>query len=203
MGRWFLRAVLGSAALAAAVMCGAFAESRVPIAGRATGRDPSLSEMKLVSEFAVTKSFGEAPDFVLRDLASDGLPLAREFRARLNTTTLDANGTEAMVAGMLVSIAGDPKDGKDTFMLQTVLQCAMFGVEYGRFTALRRGVTDDGAVDGMVTAYASSALDGLLSYLAELPQPEAAQQSEAQQQQPEAPPDPNGSDLLREPPGAP
>jgi len=63
-------------------------------------------------------------------------------------------------------------------------------VEYGRFTALRRGVTEDGAVDGMVTAYASSALDGLLSYLAELPQPEA-------------PPDQNGSDLLREPPGAP
>ena len=193
MGKWFscaLRAGLGSAAFAAAVMCGAYAESRVGIVGRAVGHDASLSEVKLMSEFAVTKSFGEAPDFVLRDLASDGLPLAREFRARLNTTTLDANGTEAMVAGMLVGIAGDPEDGKDTFMLQTVLQCAMFGVEYGRFTALRRGVTEDGAVDGMVTAYASSALDGLLSYLAELPQPEA-------------PPDQNGSDLLREPPGAP
>ena len=193
------------AALAAAAVSGAVAESRLGVAGRATegldiiGRTTeygaSLRETKTISEFMATRSFSEAPELI-RDFAAASLPLAREFRAKLNTTTLDANGTEEAVAKMLTGIAGDPASEdiaddmklKSIFALQTVFHCTMFGVEYGRFTALRRGVTEDEAVDGMVTDYASATLDGLIAYLAELPQPEVpAPQPEVSAPQPEAP----------------
>jgi hypothetical protein len=179
MGKRFLRAsciVLLGVALAG----GAIAESRWGILRSGAERDPSLCEVKLVSEFMATKGFGELPEFLLSVLAADGLPLAKELRAKLDTTTLDANGTEKAVADMLIGIAGDPntKDAddetklKEIFVLKNVFQCTMFGVGYGRFTALRRGVTEDKAVDCMVTAYASAALDGLIAFLSGLPQPE-------------------------------
>jgi hypothetical protein len=157
--------------------------------------------VKLMSECMATNAFSEAPEFILRDLAADGLPLARELRAKLNTTALDANGTEKAVADMLVGIAAEfraklnttpaadaASDLESGFMLRTVFQCTMFGVVYGRFTALRLGVTEDKAVDGMVTAYASSALDGLIAFLAELPQPEAQPTPPQPETQPPQPP---------------
>jgi len=182
MGKRFSRVLFGlcvTAIVAAAIAWGAALRG----AGRVAERDAaSLCEVKLMSEFMATKGFSEAPEFVLHSLTTDCLPLAREFRAKLDTTTLDANGTEEAVAKMLVSIASDPASNeqgaedaepKDIFAPKIIFQCTMFGVGYGRFTALRRGVTEDNAVDGMVTAYASAALDGLIAFLAELPQPEA------------------------------
>jgi hypothetical protein len=184
MKKRFSRALFGLCvtALVAAIVWVACAHGEASrTAALAAERAASLREVKLVSEFMATNGFSEAPESVLRSLAADCLPLAQKFRAKLNTTTLDANGTEEAVAKMLVSIAGDPASNeqvaedaglKDILALRTVFQCTMFGVGYGRFTALRRGVTEDSAVDGMVTAYASATLDGLIAFLAELPQPE-------------------------------
>ena len=203
MGRRFSCALLGlcvTALVAGAVVWGAVALGN---AARTAERAASLCEVKLISEFMATNGFSEAPEFVLRSLAADCLPLAQKFRAKLNTTTLDANGTEEAVAKMLVSIASDPASNeqdaglKDIFAPRTVFQCTIFGVGYGRFTALRRGVTEDNAVDGMVTAYASAALDGLIAFLEELPQPETQPalpqpqptppETQAPQQSPETP----------------
>jgi hypothetical protein len=181
-----------TALVAGAIVWGAVALGN---AARTAERAASLCEVKLISEFMATNSFSESPEFMLRDLAADCLPLAQKFRAKLNAATLDANGTEEAVMKMLIDIAGNPISNeqitddarpKDIFMLKTVFQCTMFGVGYGRFTALRRGLTEDSAVDGMVTAYASAALDGLIAFLVELPQPET-QPTPSQPTPPESP----------------
>jgi len=134
--------------------------------------DTTIVELSRISEFVSMSGLGEAPEFILNDLATDGLPLAEEVLVVLSESVLDANNADKQVLAILVDILGEPGDGKSVFLGNAVMSCIMFGVNYGRFVAIQEGVTAPDEVDKLVTTYGSAALEGLLVFLRGLPCPE-------------------------------
>lgn len=162
------------AAIAAGAGVGVVAENRVGIIDRilpAAGEAMTI-EFGSFFKFAATQQFARAPEYMLADLATDAVPLATDAKLRLSESPLDANDVRQGVSDMLLEIAGTPASGKDSFMLNTVSVPIMTGANYGKFAALRDGVVEPEGVNGMVTAYATAALDGLLRFLSDLPCPE-------------------------------
>jgi len=157
-------------ALVLAILGGVAAENKFDVVERVL--PPGQSEFRSLSKFMATQQFGEAPEFIRNDLVTDAMPIAEETRSRLDDMTLDANGLDEMVVELLIDIAGAPESPKDSFMLQSVYGCVMFGANYGQFAALRDGVVEPDEVNELVTHCAADAIDGLLDFLAELPCPD-------------------------------
>lgn len=156
----------------AALLIGVAAENRLGLVGYvAPPPDMAMQEFEFMSKFTAMRQFDGAPEYMLNDLVTDAKPLVEETMLRLRGVTLDANDPGPPLAEMLLNIADEPQDAKSSFMLNTVFNCAMFGVEYGRAVALRDGVTESVTVDDMVTRYAAASLEGFLSFLGELPEP--------------------------------
>lgn len=166
------------------VSAGVITENKVGIVDRvAPTADEALTiEFGSIFEFAATQQFAEAPEYLLTDLATDAVPLANEARQRLSENPLDANDVQQAISNMLVEIAGMPANGKDIFMLNTVSMPIMTGANYGKFAALRDGVVKPDDVNRMVTTYATTALDGLLRFLSDLPCPEVEEPEDAEEQ---------------------
>lgn len=162
------------AVIAASAAVGVVAENRVGVVGRISpGVVEALTiEFGSLFEFAATQQFAGAPEYMLTDLATGAVPLATEARRQLSESPLDANDVQRGVSDMLLKIAGVPAGGKDFFMLNTVSTPIMAGANYGKFAALRDGVVEPEDVNGVVTAHAAAALDGLLRFLSDLPCPE-------------------------------
>jgi len=152
---------------------GVITENKIGVIDRMLSADEALTvEFGSVFEFAATQKFAGAPEHLLTDLATDSVPLANEAKQRLSENPLDANGVQETIKDMLLDIAGTPESGKDVFMLNTVAMPIMTGASYGKFVALRDGITEPEEVNRIVTAYATTALDGLLRFLSDLPCPE-------------------------------
>lgn len=159
---------------------GVITENRIGIVNRvspAAGEDLTI-EFGSIFEFAATQQFAASPEYLLTDLATDAVPLANGARQRLSEISLDANDVQRAISDMLLEIVGMPMSRKDVFMLNTVSIPIMTGANYGKFAALRDGVVEPEDVNRMVTAYATTALDGLLRFLLDLPCPEEEEESE-------------------------
>jgi len=175
MNTKLLISALAIAAIAAGA--GAITENKVGVIDRMSSADEALTiEFGSIFEFAAMQQFASAPKFMLIDLATDAITLANEARQRLSEKPLDANGAQKSIGDMLLEIAGMPEDGKDVFILNTVSLPIITGANYGKFAALRDGVIDPEEVNRMVTTYATTALDGLLRFLTDLPRPAAEEE---------------------------
>lgn len=161
--------ILVCTALMLCLLGGIAAERGVGVADRVIPSlpqvDATVAELSRLSEFLSVSRLGEAPEFILNDLATDGLPLAENALVALSERMLDANSADKQVVSIIVDIAGDQPDGKSLFLGNIVSSCIMFGVEYGRFVAMQEDIVTPNEVDRLVTAYGSASLEGLLVFL--------------------------------------
>lgn len=130
--------------------------------------ESSRSEFRFITKCVSSIRFNGAPPHIVEAAIDDMIPLAGQIRKHLLTTGLRAIDTDKQLRMIMDDIAGEPEGGRDIFVGSTVFSAARFGVEYGRFVAIRDGVTEPEQVDRVVTQYVVLSLEGLVDSLSEL-----------------------------------
>ena len=154
---------------------GIIAENKIGIVNRVMPDNPDntlMVEFGSFFEFAATEQFAGAPEYMLTDLATDATPLAVEADRWLAESLLDANDVQQGVADILLGIAGPPVNGKDAYIMNMVSMPIILGANYGKFAAMQTGATEPEDVNRIVTAHATTALNGVMRFLSDLPCPE-------------------------------
>lgn len=130
--------------------------------------ESSRSEFRFFTKCVSSMRFNGAPPHIIEAAIDDMIPLAGQIREHLLTNSLRAIDTDKQLRTIVDDIAGEPKDGRDIFVGSTVFSATRFGVEYGRFVAIRDGIIEPEQVDQVVTRYAVLSLEGLVDSLSEL-----------------------------------